>query len=105
MKPFKYFCSVVVFLMVVALAHSAFAWDNRWEIQRDPYNNNTYGTDIEMRKKYDYDPSNKFRGTMENDGYTRMRDYNGNTLRGYIDDDGYGRLRDQDGNTYRVKPR
>ena len=46
-----------------------------------------------------------FRGTIDNDGYTRMRDYNGNTLRGYIENDGYGTLRNDEGNTYRVKPR
>jgi hypothetical protein len=34
-----------------------------------------------------------------------MRDLNGNTLRGYIEEDGYGKLRDLDGNTYRVKPK
>jgi hypothetical protein len=105
MRLLKYFISVVVFLMAVVFAHSAYAWDNRWEIQRESSNNSAFGTDIEMRKKYDYDPSNKFRGTIENDGSTRMRDYNGNALRGNIDNDGYGRLRDQDGNTYRVRPR
>ena len=92
-------------IAIAALATSAFAWDNRYEINPDPYDTNPYGTDIEMRKKYDYDPSNKYRGTIDNDGSTRMRNYNGDTLRGYIDSDGYGRLRGQDGNSYRVRHR
>lgn len=61
--------------------------------------------DIEIRPQYDYNPSNKFRGTVENDGYVRARDYNGNTLRGYVDQDGYGTLRDQNGNSHRIRPR
>lgn len=92
-------------MAIAVLATSAFAWDDRYEIKPSPYNTNPYGTDIEMRKKYDYDPSNKYRGTIENDGSTRMRNYNGDTLRGNIDSDGYGRLRDPDGNTYRIRPR
>jgi hypothetical protein len=78
---------------IVVLTSSAFAGEDRWEIRIDPYNNrkidssdnnriSPYSTDIEMHRKYDYDPSNKFRGTIDNDGYTRMRDYNGNTLKG-----------------------
>ena len=78
-------------IAIAVLATSAFAWDNRYEIKPDPYNTNPYGTDVEMRKKYDYDPSNKYRGTIDNDGSTRMRNYNGDTLRGYVDDDGYDR--------------
>jgi hypothetical protein len=97
--------SVVVLSLIIALTSSAIASDNKWEIKPAPYGSDSYGTDVEMRQKYNYDPSSKYRGTIDNDGHTRMRDYNGNTLRGYIDSDGYGRLRDQDGNTYRVKPR
>lgn len=92
-------------MAVAIFATSALAWDDRYEIKPNPYNTSPYGTDIEMRKKYDYDLSNKYRGTIDNDGSTRLRNYNGDTLRGHIDSDGYGRLRDQDGNTYRVKPR
>lgn len=58
-----------------------------------------------MRQKYNYELTDRYRGNIENEGYTRMRDLNGNTLRGYIKDDGYGKLRDQDGNTYQVRPR
>lgn len=104
-KKFVKFAGMALVSLIVLLTGSAFAWDNKWEIKPNPYGNNSYGTDIEMRQKYNYDPSSKYRGTIDNDGYTRMRDYNGNTVRGYIDSDGYGRLRDQDGNTYRIKPR
>ncbi|GMV69207.1 MAG: hypothetical protein AMXMBFR76_16460 [Pseudomonadota bacterium] len=88
------------------LAASAFAWDDRYEINTDPYGSSIGGsTDIEMRKKYDYDPSSKYRGEIDSDGSIRMKNMNGDILRGTIDSDGYGRLRDQDGNTYRVRPR
>jgi len=97
--------SLLLFSLIIGLASSAGAGDNRWEIKPTPYGSSTYGTDVEMRQKYNYDPSSKYRGTIDNDGYTRMKDLNRNTLRGHIDSDGYGRLRDQDGNTYRVKPR
>lgn len=93
-------------MTLCALAASAYAWDNPYEIKTDPYGSSVGGsTDIEMRKKYDYDPANKYRGEIDSDGSVRMRNLNGDRLRGTIDSDGYGKLRDQDGNTYRVKPR
>ncbi len=80
---------------------------DRWDIKTD--NSRQYGgqqeRDIEMRRRTDVDPTTRYRGTIENDGSTRMRDLQGNTLRGNIDSDGYGRLRDDQGNGYRVKPR
>jgi hypothetical protein len=79
-----------------------FAWEDRYEIEQNPYGSDS--SEIQMRQKYNYDPSDRYRGNIDNDGYTRMRDLNGNTLRGYIEDDGYGKLRDQNGNTYRVRP-
>jgi hypothetical protein len=102
-----YFASLVVFATLMFVS-TALAWEDRWEIKETyPGSNGRYSgsTDIEMRKKYDYDHSNKYRGTIDNYGSVRMRDYNGNTLRGNIESDGYGRLRDQDGITYRVRPR
>lgn len=97
---------VIFGLAIVALSASAFAADNRYEIKTDSYGSSIGGsTDIEMRKKNDYDPSNKYRGEIDSDGSVRMRNNNGDRLRGDIDSDGYGKLRDQDGNTYRVKPR
>lgn len=87
------------------ISFSAFAWNNQYEIQTNSYGSSFDGsTDIEMRQKYDYDPSSKFRGTIDSDGSVRMRNYNGDQLRGTIDSDGYGRLRDQNGNTWRVRP-
>ncbi len=92
-------------LAIVALSASAFAAD-RYEIETDPYGSSIGGsTDIEMRQKNDYDPSNKYRGEIDNDGSVRMRNNSGDRLRGDINSDGYGKLRDQDGSTYRVKPR
>ena len=96
----------IIGLAFSALVSTAFAWDNRYEIKTDPYGSSIGGsTEIEMRKKYDYDPSNKYRGEIDSDGSVRMRNTDGDRLRGTIDSDGYGRLRDQDGNTYRVRPR
>lgn len=70
------------------------------------YGSSTSGsTEIEMRRKYDYDPANKYRGEIDSDGTVRMKNLNGDRLRGTIEKDGYGKLRDEDGNTYRVRPR
>ncbi len=80
----------------------AFAWEDRYDIERNPYGSDN--SEIQMRQKYNYNPSDRYRGNIDNDGYTRMRDLNGNTIRGYIEGDGYGKLRDQDGNIYRVRP-
>jgi hypothetical protein len=97
---------VILGLVSLAISAAVFGGDNRYEIKTDPYGSSIGGsTDIEMRRKGDYDPSNKFRGEIESDGSVRMRNSSGERLRGEIDSDGYGKLRDQDGNTYRVKPR
>lgn len=96
---------LIIGLAFIALSSSAFA-DDRYEIKTDPYGSSTGGsTEIEMRKKYDYDPASKYRGEIDSDGSVRMRNMDGDRHRGTIDNDGYGRLRDQDGNTYRVRPR
>ena len=100
--------NLLALFALVALSSSAFAWNDRYEIRKDPYRSgaSAYGsTEIEMRKKYDYDPSNKYRGEIDRDGSVRMRNYQGDRLRGNIDSDGYGKLRDEEGNIYRVKPR
>jgi hypothetical protein len=95
----------VVGVALATLTTSAFAWDDRYEINRDSFNTSPFGTGLEMRKQGDYDPSNKYRGTIDDSGSVRMRNWNGDTIRGQIDNDGYGRLQDQDGNTWRVRPR
>jgi hypothetical protein len=49
---------------------------------------------------------NKLKGTTgSSNGYTVMRNLNGNTMRGYIAKDGSGLLQDQNGNFYRVNTR
>ena len=100
----------LAFSFLAAISIPSIAYDNVYQIQTNPYGN-PYGnaanqtTEIEMRRRNDFDPSNRFRGEIETDGTVRMRNLNGDRLRGEIDSDGYGRLRDQDGNTYRVRPR
>lgn len=62
--------------------------------------------DVRMKQQYDYDYTHQYKGEIDDDGYTRLRNpYTGDTLRGNIDEDGYGRLRDSEGNTWRVKPK
>ena len=99
-------------LAIAVLLAATAAWGygsdplNRYEIeQTSPVGRNGLGsTDIEMRQRFEHDPSTKFRGEIERDGSVQMRNFEGERLQGNIDDDGYGRLRDQDGNTYRVRP-
>ncbi len=101
----KIIIGLAISLTYVTLSSPVFAQNNQYEIKTNPQGNSLGGsTDIEMRKQYDYDPSNKYRGEIDSDGSVRMKNYDGDRLRGTIDSDGYGRLRDQDGNTYRVKP-
>lgn len=96
---------IIYCLTVVFLSSPAFADSDRYQIKKDPYGSSYGGsTEIEMKKKYDYDPSTKYKGEIDNDGSVRMKNNNGDRLRGTIDSDGYGKLRDQDGNTYKVKP-
>lgn len=92
--------TIVLLVTVVAfLTCAPVVADEQWAIEG-------YGDDVQMKPKYDYDYSRRYKGYMDEDGYTRLRNpYTGDTVRGYIDDDGYGRLRDSDGNTWRVRPR
>ncbi len=97
---------ILLSLALALISTSVFAWDNRYEIKTNPYGTSIGGsTDIEMRQRHNYDPSNRYRGEIESDWSVRMRNYQGDRLRGTIDSDGYGTLRDQDGNIYRVRPR
>lgn len=96
---------VIFSLGLLAISSLAFAGD-RYKITTDPYGGSPGGsTEIEMRQKYDYDPSSKYRGEIDSNGSVRMRNSDGDRLHGNINSDGSGRLRDQDGNTYRVRPR
>ncbi|MCX8048705.1 MAG: hypothetical protein N3A55_03460 [Methylohalobius sp.] len=84
--------------IIILITAPAFAGE-RWIIE---------GSDdeVRMRPQYDYDYSRRYMGEIEDNGYTRLRNpYTGDILRGYIDEDGYGRLRDYNGNTWRVRPR
>jgi hypothetical protein len=76
------------------------AWE-QWEIKRD-------GTDngVIMKKKYDYNYSNRYKGTIDDFGNIRMRkqyDYS-DRVRGNVDKNGYGYMRDNQGNRYRIRP-
>jgi hypothetical protein len=108
MKAPKYIVGLTIISMIALYGGSASAWDTHWQFKQEtPSNNYGSGTrDIEMQKKYDFNSMNKFKGTTDNsNGYTVMRNLNGNTMRGYIDKDGSGLLQDQNGNFYRVNTR
>jgi len=108
MKTPKCLVGLMIISMSALCAGSAYAWDTRWQFKQDAPSNN-YGSgsrDIEMQKKFDYNSMNKFKGTTDSsNGYTVMRNLNGNTMRGYIDKDGSGLLQDQNGKFYRVNTR
>ncbi|MES0338362.1 MAG: hypothetical protein SFH39_18610 [Candidatus Magnetobacterium sp. LHC-1] len=88
---------VLTFSVVILLAANlCYAGD--WAIERN-------GSDVTMRERYNYDYSKQYRGSIDNSGDVRMRNYSGDTLRGNIDNQGYGRVRDYNGNSYRVTPR
>ena len=108
MKTPKCLVGLILISMIDLCAGSASAWDTRWQFKQDaPSNNCRSGSrDIEMQKKFDLNSMNKFKGTIDNsNGYTVMRNLNGNTMRGNIDKEGSGLLQDQNGNFYRVNTR
>ena len=108
MKIPKCIVGLMIICMIALCAGSACAWDTRWQFKQEtPSNNYGSGTrDIEMQKKFAFNSMNKFKGTTDSsNGYTVMRNLNGNTMRGYIDNDGSGLLQDQNGNFYRVNTR
>jgi hypothetical protein len=108
MKILRYLIGLLIISMMALSAGSASAWDTRWQFKQDaPSNNYDSGNrDIEMQKKFDNNSMNKFKGTVDNsNGYTVMRNLNGNSMRGNIDKDGSGLLQDQNGNFYRVNTR
>jgi len=108
MKTVKCLFGMMVISMIALCAGSASAWDTRWQFKQDaPSSSYGSGTrDIEMQKKFDYNSMNKFKGTIDSsNGYTVMRNLNGDVMRGYIDKEGSGLLRDQNGNFHNVNTR
>jgi hypothetical protein len=108
MKTLKYLVGLMIISMILLCDGSASAWDTRWQFKQDASSNNyDSGTrGIEMQKKLDPNSMNKFKGTTDSsNGYTVMRNLNGDTMRGYIDKDGSGLLQDQNGNFYRITTR
>jgi hypothetical protein len=106
----KYLIGLMIISTVALCAGSASAWDTRWQFKQDAASKNpgSGSRDIEMQKKFDSNSMNTFKGTIDNsNGYTVMRNLNGNTMRGYIDidKDGAGLLQDQSGKFYRVNTR
>jgi hypothetical protein len=103
--------SIVGLLTISTIAlcpGAASAWDTRWQFKQEAASNNTESgaRDIEMQKKFDLNSMSRFKGTTDSgNGYTVMRNLNGDTMRGYIQKDGSGLLRDQNGNFYNVNTR
>lgn len=83
----------------------------RQEITTPLYSDDSQSTyqgsnQVELRPRDDSDPMARYRGQVQPDGYTTVRNpETGERLKGYIGDDGFGRLRDSDGNVVRVRPR
>ena len=91
--------AAVILLFSLLFSAAKIAAEDRWTIDGT-------GDDVRMKPQYDYDFSKRYRGSIDDDGYTRLRNPStGDTIRGYIDEDGYGRLRDSEGNSWRVRPR
>ncbi len=108
MKARNDLLGLVIIAAMTSCAGSALAWDTRWQFkQAAPVVQYGSGpTDLEMRKKFDSNSMNTFKGTIDGgSGYTVMRNLNGETMRGIIDRDGSGLLRDQNGKLYRINTR
>jgi hypothetical protein len=108
MKTPKFLVGLVTISLIATGVDSAFAWDTRWQFKQEaPSNSSGSSTrDIEMQKKFDLDSMNRFKGTTDtSNGYTVMRNLNGDTMRGYIEKDGSGLLRDQNGNYHNINTR
>jgi hypothetical protein len=108
MKSAKNYVGLMIVLVIALCAGSATAWDTRWQFKQDTplQSDRSAISAVEMRKKFDHNSMNRFRGTTNNSsGYTVMRNLNGEIMRGYIQKDGSGLLRDQDGNFHNVNTR
>jgi hypothetical protein len=108
MKLAKYLVGLTIIAMIALCAGSGFAWETRWQFKTDaPSDSSGSSTSgIEMQKKFDYNSMNKFKGTIDSgNGYTMMRNLNGDTMRGFIGKDGSGLLRDRKGNFHNVNTR
>ena len=104
----KYIVGLLTISAIALCADAASAWDTRWQFKQEATSNHTEsGTrDIEMQKRFDLNSMSRFKGTTDSgNGYTVMRNLNGDTMRGYIQKDGSGLLRDQNGNFYNVNTR
>ena len=53
----------IIALPLIAISSYVYGWNNQYEIETDSFGSSLGGSrDIQMRPKYDYDPSNKYRG-------------------------------------------
>lgn len=88
----------------ITISGTAFCWDRTT-------NRNVIGSldgserEIEIKEKYNYNPSSTYKGNIDSYGNVRTRNWQGDQLKGNVDDNGYGRLQDNSGNFYRVRPR
>ncbi len=84
-------------------AHAA---DRDWQAtERTVGNGPEAHRELELRHKIDPQPGGPYRGTVNGNGYTVLRDREGNTLRGFVGPDGTAVLRDPDGNPHRFNTR
>lgn len=96
--------ALVAVAVWITISGTAFCWDRTT-------NRNVIGSlggserEIEIKEKYNYNPSSTYKGSIDSYGNVRTRNWQGDQLKGNVDDNGYGRLQDSSGNFYRVRPR
>ncbi|RMG27944.1 MAG: hypothetical protein D6732_19645 [Methanobacteriota archaeon] len=74
-----------------------------YDRRRDIGTTNPYGRrEIEIRERFNYDPTEIYRGEVDRNGDFSARDLNFNRLRGEIDNQGDGWIEDDNGNRRRI---
>lgn len=93
MNNIAFYASIICLVLLAPLVYA-----DEWRISGDDDN-------LELKQRDDFDYSNRYKGSREADGYTKLKNRtSGTTLKGYIEDDGYGYLKDEDGHRIRVRP-
>ena len=96
----------VCFLALLAAGRWGAAEDRDWRIvERSQGSGPSVHREIEIQPKLDPVPGTRFQGTVTGNGYTVLRDLNGDALRGFVQPDGTAVLRDQNGDYHRFNTR
>jgi hypothetical protein len=105
MKELSRAAAIAVFVLLAGVAPSPAA-DRDWQAtERSTGTGPDARREIELRHKYDDIPGSRYNGSVGTNGYTVLKDRDGNSLRGFVTPDGTAILRDRDGNAHRVTTR